>query len=174
MHATPVHAEKADRSKPVDVEADIVEKDDLKKTTGAKGNVVLTQGTLQVKAERITVKEDDDGYIFAQAFGTADKQIAFRQKREGLNEYFEGFADRVEYDNRANTVKLFSKARLKSGNDDAKGEYIYYNSVDETYKLANVAPAENGATAAKPANGERARLTFQPKVKDASAEPAKK
>ena len=44
--ASPVHAEKADRDKPVNLEADTVTLDDIRKISVYEGNVILSQGTL--------------------------------------------------------------------------------------------------------------------------------
>ena len=47
----PVLAEKSDRAKPVNVEADKLTIDDVKKESVFEGNVTLTQGTLMLKAD---------------------------------------------------------------------------------------------------------------------------
>src|ERR1700693_3390857 len=80
-------ADKSDRDKPVNIEADRVTIDDKKKQSAFEGNVTLSQGTLMLKADRVLVKQDAGGFNFAVAYG---KPAYFKQKREGYDEYIEG------------------------------------------------------------------------------------
>ncbi len=160
-----VNAEQADRTKQIDIEADVATVNDKNRTRTLEGNVVLTQGTMRFTAERMIIKEDDAGFMTAQAFGGPSGQVAFRQKREGVNDFMEGFADRAEFDDQADTMKLLSRARLKSGGDELKGEYIYYNSATEVMQARNAPPDAKGAPAAGAAPG-RVKITIQPKTAD--------
>ncbi|MFN0314657.1 MAG: lipopolysaccharide transport periplasmic protein LptA [Burkholderiales bacterium] len=151
------HAERSDREKPVNIEADRMSLDDLRKESIFEGNVVLTQGTLTLKADRITVKQDQQGFSSGIALG---KPASFRQKREGADEFIEGFGDRVEYDGKGEKVQLFTNARIKRGEDEVKGDYISYNSVTEFYEVIGT----KGATAAN--SGQRVKAVIQPKKKN--------
>lgn len=153
----PVHAERSDREKPVNIEADRMSLDDLRKESIFEGNVVLTQGTLTLKADRITVKQDQQGFSSGIALG---KPASFRQKREGADEFIEGFGDRVEYDGKGEKVQLFTNARIKRGEDEVKGDYISYNSVTEFYEVIGT----KGATTAN--SGQRVKAVIQPKKKN--------
>ncbi|MEB2335965.1 MAG: lipopolysaccharide transport periplasmic protein LptA, partial [Burkholderiales bacterium] len=51
--AAPAVAEKADRNKPINVEADRMQYDDLKQINVFSGNVVLTKGTILLRADRL-------------------------------------------------------------------------------------------------------------------------
>ena len=62
-------AEKADRSKPVDLSADKAEYDGLNKTGVYEGNVILQQGTIRIQAEKVVVRADKSGTTFASASG---------------------------------------------------------------------------------------------------------
>src|SRR5258708_7023660 len=83
-------AEKADRSKPMNIEADVGVADDLKQTTVFTGNVVLTKGTLLIRGAQLTYREDAQGYQFGTVTAEAGKLAFFRQKREGADEFIEG------------------------------------------------------------------------------------
>jgi lipopolysaccharide export system protein LptA len=100
LAAFPACAEKADRDKPVNIEADRVSVDDVKKTQVFEGNVQLVKGTLIIRAERIVVSQDDDGYQRGVATGTASTPPRFKQKREGQDDYIEGEGERIEHDAR--------------------------------------------------------------------------
>jgi lipopolysaccharide export system protein LptA len=155
----PAHAERADREKPVNIEADRMSLDDLRKESIFEGNVVLSQGTMTLKADRITVKQDQQGFSSGIALG---KPASFRQKRDGVEEFIEGFGDRVEYDGKAEKVQLFTNARIKRGEDEVKGDYISYNSVTEFYEVIGT---KGATTASTPGSGQRVRAVIQPKKK---------
>jgi lipopolysaccharide export system protein LptA len=149
-------AEKADREKPVNLEADRVTIDDSKQIALFEGNVVLTQGTLQIRGDRMEVRQDKDGFKQGTTWGNL---VYFRQKREGFDEYIEGWAERVEYDGRAETMQLFNRAQLKRGPDEIRGNYISYDSRTEFFEVVG-----GGAKGAGPDNPEgRVRAVIQPK-----------
>ena len=154
-------AERADREKPVNLEADRVDLDDAKKEVVFEGNVTLTQGTLQIKADKIIVKQDADGFQYGIAYGSP---AHFRQKREGFDDFIEGFGDRLEYDGKADKMQLFTNARIQRGRDEVRGDYIAYNAITEFFQVIG-----GGKTAATPGNPQgRVRAVIQPKPKSAT------
>ena len=154
--ATPAFAEKADRSKPINIEANSVTVDDQRKVSVYLGNVLLVQGSMLLRAERIEVRQDPAGFNSASAFG---KPVRFRQKRDGAEEYIEGFADRMEYDGKQSLLELFDNARLKRGEDELRGSYISYNANTEFFEVKG-----NGSAGKSPAGGSgRVRAVIQPK-----------
>lgn len=164
MAAPWAHAEKADRDKPVNLEADTANVDDAKKVSIYEGNVVLTQGTLVIRANKLVVTEDADGFQRGVAYGNP---ASFRQKREGLNEYIEGYGLRIEYDQKKDLVQLFNQARMKRNQDEASGNFISYDGKTEFFKVIG---GKEIATANNPRG--RVRTVIQPKKKDAATAPA--
>lgn len=151
-------AERADREQPVNLEADRVELDDVRKEATFHGNVTLTQGTLMIKADKIVVKQDDSGFQYGIAYGTP---AYFRQKREGFEDFIEGFSERLEYDGRADKVQMFTNARIQRGGDEVRGDYISYDATTEFFQVLG-----GGKTAATPGNPQgRVRAVIQPKPK---------
>lgn len=130
--ATPAHAEKADRDKPVNLEADTVTLDDIKKVSVYQGNVVLSQGTLMLRADRVQVTQNEGGLDKVSATG---RPVAFRQKVDGRDEYIEGFADRIEFDSVNGQLELIGRAQLRRGSDELRGAQISYNANTEFYKV---------------------------------------
>jgi lipopolysaccharide export system protein LptA len=165
LAATAARAEKADRDKPVNIEADRVSVDDVRKVQVFEGNVQLVKGTLIIRAERIVVTQDDDGYQRGVATGTASVPPRFRQKREGLDEYIEGEGERIEHDAKAEKTEFFNRAWVKSGLDEVRGQFISYDAKTENYFVTS---GPNG-TRAQPGSGERVRAVIQPKNKEADA-----
>lgn len=151
-------AELADRDKPINLEADTVTVDDATKISTYLGNVQLTQGTLLIRADKLVVTEDASGLQHATAYGNP---ASFRQKREGLDEYVEGFGQRIEYDGKNDKVELFAQARMKRGQDEVRGNYISYDAKTEFFQALG-----GGKEAAAPGK-ERGRVhaVIQPKPK---------
>jgi lipopolysaccharide export system protein LptA len=156
--AAPLHAEKADREKPVNLEADRVTVDDLKQTAVFEGNVVLTQGTTVIRGDRMVVKQDAEGFQYGTTYGNL---AYFRQKRDGVNEYVEGWAERIEYDGKADRVQMFNRAYLKRNTDEVRGDYISYDAPTEFFRV--VGGGKKAATATNPEG--RVRAVIQPKSK---------
>ncbi len=127
----PAHAERADKSKPVNLEADSVRVEDSKKTAVYEGHVVLTQGTLMMTADRIDVRQDEQGFASGDASG---KPVYFRQKMEGKDEFAEGWAERILYDGRNDKLQLSGQARLKRGEEELRGNLIVYDARSEYYQ----------------------------------------
>ncbi|MFN3750345.1 MAG: lipopolysaccharide transport periplasmic protein LptA [Thiobacillus sp.] len=136
--APPAHAEKADRDKPVNLEADSVTLDDIRKVSVYQGNVILSQGTLMLRADRVQVTQSEAGLDKVVATG---RPVAFRQKLDGRDEFIEGFADRIEYDGKSSQLELIGQARLRRGADELRGARISYNANTELYQVAGKADA---------------------------------
>ncbi len=156
-------AERADKEKPAVIDADRSSGDDLNQTQLYTGDVVLTKGTIILRADQLTTKQDPEGYNFGVAVATQPGKLAyFKQKREGVDEYIEGQAERIEYDEKSDMVKLFNRAivkRLAAGRDadEIRGDHIDYNTRSELYS-------------AQAKTGERTRVVLQPKIKPGSAQ----
>ena len=161
----PAWAEKADAEKPVNLEADRVSVDDVKKLQIFEGNVQLVKGTLIIRAERIVVSQDDDGYQRGVATGSGSALARFRQKREGVDEYVEGEAERIEHEARTEKTEFFGRARVKSGQDEVRGQYISYDARNEHY----VVTSGPDGTRARPGSNERVRAVIQPRNKKEDA-----
>jgi lipopolysaccharide export system protein LptA len=158
------YAEKADADKPTNVEANQMAYDDVKQVNTFTGNVILTRGTLTMKAERMIVTQSPEGYQFATLFAPPGGLATFRQKRDGgPNLWIEGrAADRIEYDGKSEVAKLFSKAKITlldgtKPTDEVEGEFISYDSRTEFYSVNNMASGES-----KPGAG-RIRAVIQPR-----------
>ena len=94
----PALAERADRDKPMQLEANRVTIDDAKKIQILEGDVLITKGTMVLKSDRVVITEDQYGFQKGIAFGGKDGLARIRQKREGKDEFIDGEAERIEYD----------------------------------------------------------------------------
>ena len=139
----PAHAEKADSTKPTVVDADQMAYDDVKQVNTFTGTVVLTRGTLLMKAARVIVTQDPAGYQFATLYAAPGQRATFRQKRDGGPDlWIEGEADRIEYDGKTEIAKLYTKAKMRrlektKATDEVEGEFISYDSRTEFFSVNN-------------------------------------
>jgi lipopolysaccharide export system protein LptA len=168
MACPPAVAEKADRSKPMTIEADQPGSVDLQRQVVIfNGNVVITQGTMVLRAERVELRERPDGYREAKAVGSADKPASFRQKRDGVDETIEGAAERIEFDTRTDTLRLTGNAavrRLRAGAvaDEITGALITWDNTNELFRVTGGAVTPTNPTG-------RVRAVFAPREEAASA-----
>ena len=65
--------------------------------------MVLTKGTILVRADRITVRQDPEGFQISVATG---KPARFRQKRDGKDEWIDGDALTIEIDDKKERIDL--------------------------------------------------------------------
>lgn len=161
--SAPSYAERADRDKPVNVEADRVTVDDLKQIATFEGRVTLTQGTLILRGEKIVVYQDAEGFQKGIATGAPAR---FRTKREGSDEYVDGEAERIEYDGNSETAQLFNRAFVKSGQDEIRGQHIHYDTRTEQYAV------NSNAGSSKVAGDTRVRAVIVPKKGPESLTPS--
>jgi len=153
LSATTALAEQADSAKPIEIEANRMSADDARRMNVFEGNVVVTRGTLNIRADRIVVRQDKEGNQYATATGNP---VRFRQRqdpkppeKEGV--WLEGEAKRIELDDKSGKIELFEAARVNRGGDEVTGDYIL---VDQKSDFFTVTPGKGQG---------RVRATIQPK-----------
>jgi lipopolysaccharide export system protein LptA len=165
--AWPCQAEKADREKPMQIEADSMRHDEAKLLTQFTGKVVATKGTLILRAARMEVQQDSQGRQVAKLWAAPSERVFFRQKREGLNEHTEGEAEEVTYDNQADVVTLTRRAEMRvlRGTEVAnqlQGHSIVFNNITEVITVDGQ-PSQSAE--------RRVRATLVPRTKTADTTP---
>jgi len=148
LFPAPAFAEKGDRDKATQIEANRMSADDVKRMTIFEGNVVLTKGTIAVRAERIVVRQDAEGYQFTTATGAP---VRFKQRldpKEGEKEgqWLDGEALRIEIDERKQTIELFDKARVNRAGTEVTGAYIFVDQRSEFYTVTTGKGTKEGQT----------------------------
>ena len=145
-------AEQADKDKPTQVEANRMSADDVRKLNIFDGNVIVTRGSLTIRADRIVVKQDAEGFQHSTATGNP---VRFKQRQdpkppETEGAWLEGEAKRIEMDDRSGKIELFENARVNRGGDEVAGNYILVDQRSDFFSVT--------------AKGEgRVRATLQPK-----------
>lgn len=153
-------AEKADKTKPMNIEADALRYDDLKQTSVFTGRVVVTKGTIVIRGARVDVRQDPEGFQFGVVTAEPGKLAYYRQKREGVDEFIEGEGETIEYDGKADRVKFIKHAQLRryrgaSVSDEMVGNLITYENSTDVFTV------DGGP--ASPAVGGRVRAVLAPR-----------
>ena len=156
-------ADKADSDKPTQIESNRMSADDTRRLTIFEGAVVLTRGTITLRADRLVVRQDAEGYQYATATG---KPVRFRQRQDPKppdteGAWMEGEALRMEMDDRSGKIELFENARVNRGGDEVAGNYIF---VDQRSDFFSVSAGKSPG-----ASGGRVRAILQPKAPAAEA-----
>jgi lipopolysaccharide export system protein LptA len=157
------HAERADSLKQAVINFDSLDVDEVTQTRILTGNVILTRGTLTLKSDRALLKETPDGYMNVTLTSAPGRVATFRQKRDGGPDlWVEGQAERIEYDERVELVKLFSKAIVKETENgrltnELDGAFISYDNRKE------VATVRNDPSGESKVGGGRGTLIIAPR-----------
>ena len=162
LAASPALADKSDKDKPTQIEANRMSSDDARRMTLFEGNVVLTKGTITVRAERIVVRQDAEGFQLMSATGAP---VRFRQRQDPKDgkegAWMDGEALRIEIDDRNEKIELFDRARVNRDGDEVSGSYIFVDQRSDFFSV----------NSGKGAPAGRVRAVMQPKA--ASGDPAK-
>ena len=166
------HAEKADRAKPMNIEADALRHDELKQTSVFTGRVVMTKGSIVLRGARLDVRQDADGYQYGVVTAEPGKRAFFRQKRDTLpgapDEFIEGESETIEYDGKADNVRFITRAELRRYrgsvlNDEITGAVIVYNNLTDVFSVDGQRRPSTSAAGDVPATGGRVRAVLSPK-----------
>jgi len=166
-------AEKADRDKPMNIEADALKHDDQQQLTIFTGKVFMTKGSLVLKGAHMEVKQDGQGHQLAKLLAAPGERIFFRQKREGLDEFMEGEAETGLYNSQADTITLIGRAELRMLRgtqvaDRIQGQQIVMNNTTEVFTVDGKANSAAGTSG----GGQRVKATLTPRIKTNEAPPA--
>jgi lipopolysaccharide export system protein LptA len=170
--STTVRAEKADKNKPMDILADKLTHDDIKQLSIYTGNVILTKGTITLKGDKMVIRQDPEGYQYGVITG---KLASFRQKREGLDQFIEGFGLEINYNGKTEVVQFTEKANVRRLEkekvmDEIQGKVVIYDSRNENYTVEG--GASESSTGTNPSG--RVKVTIQPKNTDENPLPSTK
>lgn len=176
-------AENADKSKPMNIEADSLRYDDARQVSVFSGRVVITKGSIVIRGQQVEVRQDAQGNQFGVVTASSTEPAFFRQKREAVDEFIEGEAQTIEYDSKADTVRFVQKAQLRRFRgatlaDQISGGVIVYDNTKDQFTVdgslkqgasggssgrvrAMLSPKPEGTAPAAPAATLRPSTTLQ-------------
>ncbi len=128
-----VHAETADRDKPIEINADNFQGDEVAQTAIYTGRVEVHQGTLEILGDKLTISISPEGYRTITVTGNPVRMKERRDaKTPGVEEWVHASSLTAVYDEQTDVVTLSELAKLaRSENglvkDSSAGEKIVYN-----------------------------------------------
>lgn len=151
-HSAGSLAEKADRNKPMEITAARLNAIDGGNEARLEGSIIIEQGTLRVTADRGEIRQNTNGQKSGFVTGAP---VYIKQKREGCDAYIEARAERVEFDESKDSLRLLTKASIRTGENEINGEAILYNTVTEAIEVLGDKP--------RTANDGRVRMVLHPR-----------
>ena len=128
-----VSALDSDREQPIQIEADEAVRDEIVGETRYEGNVVLTQGSLRITADRIAIRHDAKGADAILATGQPARLV---QQPAPEQAPVEASALRIEYRRSEDLVRLIDDAKIKQDGSILSGDSIDYIVSKRTVKAA--------------------------------------
>lgn len=172
-------AEKADSTKPMNIEADALRHDELKQTSVFTGNVVMTKGTIVLRGAQLDVRQDPEGFQYGVVTAEAGKRAFFRQKRDTVpgqpEEFVEGEGEVIEYDGKADLVKFIRRGELRRYrggqlSDEITGSIIVYNNLTDVFTVDGQ-KTSGGQPSSTAGQGGRVRAVLAPKEGTPGSQP---
>ncbi|MCE3003040.1 MAG: lipopolysaccharide transport periplasmic protein LptA [Xanthomonadaceae bacterium] len=159
LTSLPAAALKSDRDKPMDIRADASSAFTGEGKATLTGNVVITQGTLEVRADRADISQSESGEVSRAVLTGAPATLA-----EDLDDggRLDARAAKIDYDMAGKLVVLTGDAVVAQPQGELRGERITYNL--ETGRL----------DAGGPEGGNRVFLRMNPQPKKPAAPAADK
>lgn len=160
----------SDKDQPIEVEADTAELDDLKNRSIYTGNVIVTQGSIRMTGDKMTVYHTEDDEL--DTLIMEGKPATYRQLPDDSDVYDEAEALTIEYYELQNLVILIEEAEVRQESMTMTGDRIDYDT-----ELSQVkAQSKARATAETDAPGESGRVKVilkKQKDKEQDETPAK-
>ncbi|MFO1435832.1 MAG: lipopolysaccharide transport periplasmic protein LptA [Gammaproteobacteria bacterium] len=154
----------ADKDQPIEIESDYAELRKTERQTIYSGNVIVTQGSIRMWGDKLTVYYDEDDQLKDAIL--EGKPAHFKQSPEGRREDFEGEALRMEYHAQDERLHLITQAKLTQGKSVFTGPLIVYDTKNSilTGQGRTKTTAEQGKEGEKTTSG-RVRMIIPPKEK---------
>ena len=127
------NAETADRSKPIEINADNFQGDEVQQVAIYTGRVEVHQGTLEILGDKLTVTISPEGYRTITVTGNPVRMKERRDpKTPGVEEWLLASSLTAVYEEQKDVITLTELAKLaRSENglvkDSSAGEKIVYN-----------------------------------------------
>jgi len=129
--ASTAWALRSDRDQPIDIRADRVEINEKEEVSQYIGNVHLKQGTLDIKADKITVYLSKGKLTKIAIRGNP---ATFKQQPEDKQDIVKSSARYMEYFASKEHLVLKTNAKVVQGDNHFSGDYIEYDTLNSTVK----------------------------------------
>ena len=151
----------SDRDQPIRVQADSAELDDKQGVAVYPGGVVITQGTLKITGDTVTITQDANGEI--EVFTSVGKPAYYEQKPSADKDIVKAYGLTIQYYATNERIVLIDQAKVIQQGNTFEGEKIVY---DTQRQIVNAGRA-TGSNVSMPR--PRIDMILQPRKKDGQA-----
>ncbi|MBL4621882.1 MAG: lipopolysaccharide transport periplasmic protein LptA [Immundisolibacteraceae bacterium] len=131
----------SDSAQPINLEADRAELDDQKGISTYSGRVTLTQGTLELKGDKLIIRSVNGE---PQLITTIGKPGKFKQRPQDKPDDVIATATTIKYDVAQEKIILDGNALLIQGNQRFSGAHISYDMLTDKVKALGSVGGESG------------------------------
>ena len=148
-----------DNEQPIRIQANEAQLDDKKGVATYKGDVIITQGSMKITGNTVTITRNAAGEI--DVVTSVGNLAYFEQLQKATDpEPVKAYAVTIQYHAPQNRIVLIDKAKVINDGNITQGEKIVYDTVKQ---VANAGRA-NGASVTAPR--PRIDMVIQPKKKN--------
>lgn len=156
-----------DVGEEITIESDRMRYDNGKQTNVFSGNVIMTRGGFEIRAQRISIRQDKNGTQFAVATGTPAKFKRSDPRRPGQ---VEGSGKELRYNDKTEQLEILTGAtlrRVQAGKvaDEVQGAKIVYQANKDAFTVEG---GKSGVSSSNPRG--RVRVVIQPRSNKSKGE----
>ena len=129
----------SDRDQPIQIVADVAVLDESAGKTRYEGNVVLTQGSLRITADMLSIQHNTDE---AEKIIATGRPATLVQQPTPDQAPVDASALRIEYVRNQDLVRLLEEARIAQNGSTLSGSQIDYLVSERTVRAAGTPGAE--------------------------------
>ncbi|WP_213879160.1 lipopolysaccharide transport periplasmic protein LptA [Pseudomonas sp. dw_358] len=146
-----------DRDQPIHIQSDDAQLDDKQGVATYRGNVIMTQGTMKITGNTVTITRNAQGDI--DTFTSVGNLAYYEQKPAIDKPIVQGWGVTIQYFAAQNRIILIDQAKVVNDGNTSQGEKIVYDTVKQVVNAGRA----NGTkiTAPRP----RIDMVIQPKSK---------
>ncbi len=116
-----------DPQQPINIEADSADLDEKTRTVTYRGNVVVRQGSILLKANKVVLEQSADEKT-GDRFSAFGEPASFRQQvAEGSARWIKGEARELRYDTKSELMELTGNAWVDRGGDVVRSDRLTYD-----------------------------------------------
>jgi len=146
-----------DRDQPIHIQSDDAQLDDKRGVATYKGNVVITQGSMKITGNTVTITRNAEGEV--DVFTSVGNLAYYEQKPSVDKPIVQAYAVTIQYFAAQDRIVLIDKAKVVNDGNTSEGEKIVYDTVRQ---IVSAGRANGGkVTAPRP----RIDMVIQPKKK---------
>lgn len=146
-----------DRDQPIHIQSDDAQLDDKQGVATYKGNVIITQGSMKITGNTVTITRNPQGDV--DVFTSVGNLAYYEQKPSVDKPIVQAYAVTIQYYAAQDRIVLIDKAKVINDGNTSEGEKIVY---DTQRQIVNAGRA-NGSKVTTPR--PRIDMVIQPKKK---------